>query len=51
MFRVAPGAAWDRETDDDDSVEWEGTFDPAGVNEPKAVEVIEGIYQAGLDSL
>ena len=32
-------------------VEWEGTFEPAGISDAQAVELIEGIYQAGLDAL
>ncbi len=32
-------------------VEWEGTFEPAGISDAEAVELIEGIYQAGLDAL
>jgi hypothetical protein len=32
-------------------LEWAGTFDPAGISESDAVNLIEGIYQAGLDAL
>ncbi|MBW3584157.1 MAG: SRPBCC family protein [Euryarchaeota archaeon] len=32
-------------------VEWEGTFSAAGISDPEAVALIEGIYQAGLDAL
>lgn len=32
-------------------LEWEGTFEPAGVSDSEAVELIEGIYQASLDAL
>ena len=32
-------------------MEWEGTFEPDGVDEPQAVELMGGIYQAGLDAL
>ena len=33
------------------TVEWSGEFNPEGASENEAVEVIEGIYQAGLDNL
>jgi hypothetical protein len=32
-------------------VEWEATFDPAGIPEDEAVELVRGIFQAGLDAL
>lgn len=32
-------------------VRWEGEFDPVGLPEAEVVELIEGIYQAGLDAL
>jgi carbon monoxide dehydrogenase subunit G len=32
-------------------VEWSGDFDAAGAPENEAVQVIQGIYQAGLDNL
>jgi hypothetical protein len=40
-----------RPDDGGSTLEWEGTFEPAGVSESEAVELIEGIYQAGLDAL
>lgn len=33
------------------TVEWIGEFNPEGATENEAVEVIQGIYQAGLDNL
>lgn len=35
---------------DDCTIEWSGEFDPVGA-EDEAVDVIRGIYQAGLDNL
>lgn len=35
----------------DTTVEWVGEFNPEGATENEAVEVIQGIYQAGLDNL
>ncbi|MFL5336291.1 MAG: SRPBCC family protein [Geminicoccaceae bacterium] len=32
-------------------IDWHGSFDAKGAPDAKAIEVIEGIYQAGLDSL
>lgn len=32
-------------------VKWEGTFEAAGVDDAEAVELLGGLYQAGLDSL
>ncbi|MCH8819943.1 MAG: SRPBCC family protein [Acidobacteria bacterium] len=32
-------------------VEWSGEFDPSGVSESEAVELVQGIYRAGLDHL
>jgi hypothetical protein len=32
-------------------VEWEATFDPAGIPEDEAVELVRGVFQAGLDVL
>ena len=32
-------------------VEWEATFDPTGIPEDEAVELVRGIFQAGLDAL
>jgi hypothetical protein len=32
-------------------VHWSGDFSPAGASEKEAVDVIRGIYRAGLDSL
>jgi hypothetical protein len=32
-------------------VEWSGEFSPRGATEPEAVEIIRGIYRAGLDRL
>jgi hypothetical protein len=32
-------------------VEWSGEFLPNGASEPEAVDVIRGIYRAGLDQL
>ncbi len=33
------------------AVEWESDFQPAGMPETDAVEVIRGVYQAGFDNL
>lgn len=33
------------------TVTWSSSFEPAGVEESKAVEVIRGIYEAGLENL
>ncbi len=33
------------------TVEWSSEFEPAGASEADALKVIEGIYQAGFDSL
>ncbi len=33
------------------AIVWAGTFDAKGAADAEAVGVIEGIYQAGLDSL
>lgn len=33
------------------TVTWSSSFEPAGVDENKAVEVIRGIYEAGLENL
>ncbi|MBO0662635.1 SRPBCC family protein [Jiella sp. MQZ9-1] len=33
------------------TVDWSGRFDPKGASEEKASEVVEGIYEAGLNSL
>ena len=32
-------------------VEWEATFDPAGIPEDDGVELVRGFFQAGLDAL
>ena len=32
-------------------VEWQATFEPAGIPEGEAVELVGGIFQAGLDAL
>ncbi len=32
-------------------VEWDGNFEPAGISETQAVELVGGLYQAGLDAL
>ena len=32
-------------------VVWSSEFDPSGVSESEAAELVEGIYQAGLDNL
>lgn len=32
-------------------VEWSGEFDPSGVSESEAVELVQGIYRAGLHHL
>lgn len=32
-------------------VKWEATFEPAGIPEGEAVELVGGIFQAGLDAL
>lgn len=32
-------------------LEWTGTFEPAGASEDEAVEVMEGIYAAGLEGI
>jgi polyketide cyclase/dehydrase/lipid transport protein len=32
-------------------VDWEATFDPAGIPEDEAVELVRGFFQAGLDAL
>ena len=32
-------------------VEWDATFDPAGIPENEAVELVSGFFQAGLDAL
>jgi mxaD protein len=32
-------------------VEWNATFEPNGVSEPEAAEMIRGFFQAGLDAL
>lgn len=31
-------------------VDWEATFEPAGIPEDEAVELVGGIFQAGLDA-
>lgn len=33
------------------SVRWESSFEPAGASEQDAMQVIQGIYQAGFESL
>jgi hypothetical protein len=33
------------------TLDWSGTFDAKGVSDSEAVEIITGIYQAGLDAL
>lgn len=40
-----------REDGDGCVVDWEGSFEPDGADEAAAVEIIAGIYQAGLDAL
>jgi mxaD protein len=41
-----------RDEDEDTCVvEWEATFDPAGIPENEAVELVRGFFQAGLDAL
>jgi hypothetical protein len=37
--------------DGSSTLEWSSSFLPAGVPEPEAVKIIEGIYQAGFDNL
>lgn len=32
-------------------VEWDATFEPTGIPENEAVELVRGIFQAGLDAL
>ncbi len=32
-------------------VEWSGRFEPSGVPESEAVQLVEGLYRAGLDNL
>ena len=39
------------ETDDACVVAWDATFEPAGISEHEAVELVSGIFQAGLDAL
>ena len=39
------------EHEEGSQVEWSGEFDPSGVSADEAVELIHGIYQAGLDHL
>lgn len=31
--------------------EWEATFEPLGIAEPEAIDLVRGIFQAGLDAL
>lgn len=33
------------------TVRWSSEFKPAGMSEPEAVKVMEGVYKAGLDNL
>lgn len=43
-----------RVRDDEDSgcvVQWDATFDAAGISEAEATELVQGIFQAGLDAL
>lgn len=43
-----------RVRDDDNSgcvVQWDATFDAAGISEAEAIELVRGIFQAGLDAL
>jgi hypothetical protein len=40
-----------REGDSGCTVEWESDFQPAGAPEGDAVEIIQGVYQAGFDNL
>ena len=43
-----------RVRDDEDSgcvVQWDATFDAAGISEAEATELVGGIFQAGLDAL
>ena len=39
------------EYEEGSQVEWSGEFDPSGVSESEAVELVQGIYRAGLDHL
>jgi Polyketide cyclase / dehydrase and lipid transport len=32
-------------------VEWEATFEPVGIAEQEAIDLVRGIFQAGLDAL
>jgi hypothetical protein len=41
----------DDEGDQACRVEWEATFDPAGISEQEAIELNRGFFQAGLDAL
>ena len=36
---------------DNSTVEWSSEFDPKGVAEGEAADVVHGIYQAGFDNL
>lgn len=43
-----------RVRDDEDAgcvVQWDATFDAAGISEAQATELVRGIFQAGLDAL
>jgi hypothetical protein len=38
-------------SDNGSTLDWSGTFEAKGVSDSEAVEIITGIYQAGLDAL
>lgn len=43
-----------RVRDDEDSaclVQWDATFNATGISEAEAIELVRGIFQAGLDAL
>lgn len=40
-----------RPDDEGSIVEWAGEFEPAGIEDAEAAELVGGIYQAGLDAL
>ncbi len=33
------------------TIQWDGSFEPAGVSESEAVKIVETVYQAGFDNL